>query len=170
MATLNDRAYSFYSDEASPLFKAGRTFRSFKKLNIPGNSTYVVKIVLPSPVYFTKFDLSVASSTLDVETVSGGTEGGTFNDSWPLIKLNLTKPTPYAVQTSLVGGGTHTGGTVIDYSGVKTDGNATRGSSIIERDESIRGVAAGTYYWRFINRTADVLTGSVKVEWEEPIL
>lgn len=167
MATVNDLAYGFYSHEPSPRFKEGRTFRSFKKLNIPGNGIYVVKIVLPVPVYFTRFDLAVDSSTVEVETVSGGVEGGTFSEILPTIKLNLTQPTPYVVKTSLTAGGTLTGGSVIDITRQKTDGNATRGSSVIQDDTSIRGIAAGTYYWRFNNLSTDPVLGTVKIEWEE---
>lgn len=167
MATLNDSAYRYYNGEPSPAFKSGKTFRTFLELAVPSNGVQVIKIVLPVPVYFRKFDIAVDASTIKIETVVGGTEGGSYSTILPGIKLNLTQPTAYAPQTVLSTGGTLTGGSVIDIVRQKTDGNATRGSSIIQNDESVRGIAAGTYYWRISNLTTDVATGTIKAEWEE---
>lgn len=167
LPTLNDSAYGFYNREPSPRFLDGKTFRAFKLLKIPGNTTYVVKLVLPVPVYFTKFDVALDASTVEIETVSGGTEGGLSQEGWSRIKMNRARPTSYLAKTEITAGGTHTGGTTIDVVRIKTDGNATRGASVIQNDGSIRGIAAGTYYWRFVNKTADEALGTVKIEWEE---
>lgn len=170
MATksLNDAAYAFYLREGAPTaFELGQSFRSFKLLSIPGTSTYTVKIVLPKPVYFTRFDIAIDSGIVQVETIIGGVSGGTFSETLPVIKLNLATPTIYTPTTVLTAGGTLTGGTVIDIVRQKTDSNATRATSVIQDDRQVRGIAAGTYYWRFNNLSNDVLNGTVKVEWEE---
>lgn len=167
MPTLNDAAYKFLNQRNVNGFTEGRTFRSFKALNIAGSGVYVVKIVLPKPVLFTGFDIAIDSGTLQVETVSGGTAGGTFAETLPIIKTNLAVATTFTPTTVLTAGGTLTGGTVIDITRQKTDGNATRASSVIQNDSQTRGIAAGTYHWRFTNLSSDAVTGTVKILWEE---
>lgn len=164
MQTLNDAIYKSLTQDP---FKDGRTFRSFKVLDIEASGTYVVKIVLTKPVIFTRFDIVIDSGTLQVETLTGGTPGGTFAENLPRIKTNLTTTTPHVSTTTLTAGGTHTGGTIIDVVRQKADGNATRSSSVIHADNEVRGVAAGTYHWRFTNLSTDAVSGTVKILWEE---
>lgn len=167
--TMNDNVASLARGNPPYYFRNGRTFRSFKELNIAASGSYVVKIVLPVPVYFTGFDINIESGQLKVETVSAGTPGGTFAETLPVIKTNLTAPTDYVVQTALTAGGTHTGGTVIDVVRLKTNNNLNQGTSVIIPDQGIRGIAAGTYHWRFTNlSTTDAVTGTVKIMWTEP--
>lgn len=167
MTTVNDAAFTFLTKANVDGFSEGRTFRSFKVLNIPASSTYVVKITLPKPVLFTGFDITIDSGTLQVDTVAGGASGGTFAETLPIIKTNLTTPTAHVPTTVLTAGGTHTGGTVIDSVRQKADGNATRSSSVIQSDTQVRGIAAGTYHWRFNNLSTDAITGTLKILWEE---
>lgn len=165
-----DLWYRITKQDTKLTFLNGRSFRSFKELNIPSTGTYVVKIVTTVPVYFTGFDIAIDSGFLKIETVVGGTAGGTFSETYPIIKTNLATATPYVSTTSLTAGGTLTGGTVIDVIRQKTDGNATRAVSVISGDEHLRGIAPGTYYWSFTNLGNDAVTGTVRILWEEPEL
>ena len=167
MATLNDSMSKYFERASISRFEDGRTFRSFKELNIAGSATYVVKIVVPVPVLFTGFEVATVSGSLKVETVAAGTPGGTFSETLPIFKSNLTKVTPYVGKAVLTAGGTHTGGTVIDVIRIKADGNQTRASNVIQRDAELRGIAPGTYHWRFINLDTTAVVGTVKILWEE---
>lgn len=165
----NDNAAAITKGDPPYYFRVGRTFRSFKELNIAASGTYVIKIVLPAPVYFTGFDINIESGQLKIETVSGGTAGGTFAETLPIIRTNLAVPNSYVVQTALTAGGTITGGTTIDVVRLKTNNNLNQSTSVIIPDEGIRGIAAGTYYWRLTNLSAaDTITGTLKAQWSEP--
>ena len=69
---INDNIAAAFKGDPSYYFRNGRTFRTFKELNIAASGTYVIKIVLPAPVYFTGFDINIESGQLKVETVTGG--------------------------------------------------------------------------------------------------
>ena len=166
---INDNIAAVFKGDPSYYFRNGRTFRTFKELNIAASGTYVIKIVLPAPVYFTGFDINIESGQLKIETVTGGTAGGTFAETLPVIRTNLTVPNSYVVQTALTAGGTITGGTTIDVVRLKTNNNLNQGTSVIDPDEGIRGIAAGTYHWRLTNLSAtDAIAGTLKVLWTEP--
>lgn len=167
--TLNDNFAAYVRGEPSQLFRQGRTFRSFKELAIPASGSYVVKIVLPAPVYFTGFDINIESGQLKIETVSGGTAGGTFAETLPIIRTNLTAPSAYVLQTALTAGGTITGGIVIDVVRLKTNNNLNQGTSVLNPDAGLRGIAAGTYHWQLTNlSTTDAIAGTMKINWTEP--
>jgi hypothetical protein len=150
-------------------FFDGREFRTFKELNIPGSGSYVVKVVAPINVILFGLIADIEAGHLRMETVVGGTEGGSFSETLPIFKRNNMSTAPaYTGQVVLTAGGTHTGGTVIDVLRLKTNNISGQASSVgnVEGDE--RGVAANTYYFRFTNLSAsDVITGTFRARWEE---
>lgn len=166
--SINDLTYAFMR-AGDGQFSTGRSFRTFKELNIPSAGVYVIKIVVPQNVILSHLQVALVSGSMRLETLVGGTEGGTFAESLPKIKINNMAGSPVYVPTvSLTAGGTHTGGTVIDVIRVKSDTNIGRASSVSAAENEYRGIAPGTYYWRFTNLNTDVVAGTFKSEWSEP--
>ena len=101
-------------DVAQTSFFEGREFRSFIELSIAQGATQVVKVV--SPVDFVLFQqsLTVDAGGIRFAAVTGGTEGGSFSTSLPVIGKNrmTDRPLPYYdAQLTMATGGTHSGGT-----------------------------------------------------------
>lgn len=147
-------------------FFAGREFRTFKEWEVATTSSYVIKAVVPINIILFELNVQIEEGSVRIETVSGGTAGGTFSESLPIFATNnmSEKPQPaYVNAVTLTAGGTHTGGTVLDVLRAKASGNsnfsASVGSSIAER-----GVSANTYYFR-ITLTAAI--GTFKARFEE---
>jgi len=152
-------------------FFAGREFRTFRRLNITAGTMVVLKAVVPVNVVLFGLEAGIYQGLLDIETVVGGTEGGSFSETLPILPRNSMseRPTPfYTPVVVLTAGGTHTGGTVIDALVVKAADNSNFADSVgsVEGDE--RGIGAGTYYFRVqaIAGNGDVL-GVFKARWEE---
>lgn len=154
-------------DPAQTSFFEGREFRTFKEWNSSTTGTYVVKVVVPINIILFDLAISIDSGEVRVETLVGGTEGGTFSEILPVIPANTmtSRPTPlYAPQVVLTAGGTHTGGAVLDVLRAKTADNSNFASSVGARPSDERGVAANTYYFRI---TLSSVTGTFKARWEE---
>ena len=155
-------------DVGEPSFFGGRQFRTFKELNIGLGATYVVKAVVPLNIILYGLDLTLITGEIKLETVAGGTEGGSFSETLPIFPRNTMseRPTPlYTPQTVLTAGGTHTGGTVLDLLWTKTADNAQFASSVGQVPGDERGVGAGTYYFRL--NAIIAATGTFKARWEE---
>lgn len=152
-------------------YKQGRAYRTFKELNIPASGTYVIKIVVPSSgATLRKLSTAVDQGYLKLETISGGTEGGSYSETLPRIRRNMLPRSPVRLPlVTLTAGGTQTGGTVIDVVSIKSDTNTNRAVSVGSTDDDDRGVAPGTYYWKFTNlSSADAIVGTFKAQWTEP--
>lgn len=151
-------------------FFAGREFRTFYRLNITAGATVVLKAVVPINVILFGLEANIYQGLLDIETVVGGTEGGTFTPL-PIFPRNTMseRPSPvYAPVVTLGAGGTHTGGTVLDALVVKAADNSNFAASVGAQSQDERGVGAGTYYFRLtaVAGQGDVL-GTFKARWEE---
>lgn len=149
-------------------FFAGREFRTFKDFSISNGATYVVKFV--SPVNFFLFDLSftLISGEVKMTTATGGTEGGSFAETLPVIARNTMseRPTPvYEADCVLTAGGTHTGGTVLDIVWGKVTDNSNKVASSDTLTNAETGFAAGTYYFRL--NALSTATGVLHLRWEE---
>lgn len=154
-------------DVAQTGFFAGREFRTWKEWTAATTATYVVKIV--SPVNYILFELiaDIEEGSLRCETVIGGTEGGTFAETFFIVGTNnmSSRPTPfYTPQLVATAGGTLTGGTVVDVFRAKTSGNTNKASSVGGGGGSERGIPAGTSYLRF---TLSGVIGTMSTRWEE---
>lgn len=152
-------------------YKQGRAYRTFKELNIPASGTYVIKIVVPaSGATLRKLSTAIDLGYLKLETIAGGTEGGTYSETLPRIRRNLLPRAPVRLpEVTMTAGGTQTGGTVIDVIRSKADTNTNRAISVGASDDDDRGVAPGTYYWKFTNLSStDAITGTFKAQWTEP--
>jgi hypothetical protein len=152
-------------------FFGGREFRTFRRLNITAGTSVVVKAVVPVDIVLFGLEANIYQGLLDIETVVGGTEGGTFSETLPIFPRNTMseRPAPlYTPVVTLAAGGTHTGGTVLDPLIVKAADNSNFAASVGLASSDERGVGAGTYYFRLsaVSGQGDVL-GTFKARWEE---
>jgi hypothetical protein len=153
-------------------FFDGTEFRTFRRLNgITAGSTLVVKAVVPINIVLQALTTNIYQGALDIETVVGGTEGGTFSETLPIFPANTMdeRPTPlYTPQVVLTAGGTHTGGTVLDVLVNKAADNANFSGSVGALTDDSRGIGANTYYFRIqALATYGDLLGTFKARWEE---
>lgn len=155
-------------DVGEPSFFDGRQFRTFKRFDIALSAVYVIKAVVPVNVILYGLDLNLVSGEIRLETMAGGTEGGTFSETLPIFPRNTMteRPTPiYTPTVVLTAAGTHTGGTTLDELWVKTADNSNFRSSVGQAPGDERGVGPGTYYFRLNGIAAS--TGIFKARWEE---
>lgn len=152
-------------------FFAGREFRTFKELNIAASATYVVKAIVPINTILFGLSVSIESGHLRLATVAGGTPGGTFSETLPVLGRNnmSERPTPfYTPQVVLTAGGTLTGGTEIDVIRLKVNNNTNQAVTVGAEGGDERGVAAATYHFRLQNLSAsDAILGVFSARWEE---
>lgn len=159
-------------DLAQTGFFTGREYRSFKELNIAAAAIYVIKVVVPMNVILLGLELEVDDGWARMATLVGGFEGGVYGETLPKLNRNNMAVGPdreavIASQLLITAGGTHTGGTELDVIRLRTStatGSATT-VGLAANDE--RGIAAGTYYFRFTNLGAGAITGMFRVRWEE---
>lgn len=151
-------------------FFAGREARTFRELAIPTGNTIVVKAVVPLNIILFGLSVFLTDGAVKVETMVGGTEGGTFSETLPIFPRNTMteRPTPFYVpQVVLTAGGTHTGGTVLDVLYAATSGIGSQAASVGVETGDERGVGAGTYYFRITASGSATATGVFKARWEE---
>lgn len=149
-------------------FFAGREFRTFKEFNLTAGNLYVIKVI--ANVNTILFDLSISLVNGDIKlyTIVGGTEGGTFSETLPVLPRNTMteRPTPYYTpQNTIVAGGTLSVGTTIDLVWLKTTDNTNKATNISDSFNSERGVSPGTYYFKIEAITNS--SGVIQARWEE---
>jgi hypothetical protein len=184
MSFTSDRAGGFgrlRTDVSRTSFFEGREFRTYKELDIAASATYVMKIVVPTNIILYGLAVAIDSGWVRIGGYAGGTEGGTYSETLPMFAINGMSAggdnrrtdyngnnTTYTRQLVMTAGGTHTGGIELDVSRVKVSGNSNASSTVGEAGLDERGVAAGTYYFRFLNLSAmDAITGVFRMRWEE---
>ena len=153
-------------------FFAGRQARCFREFNIAAGATLVLKIVVPVDTILLQQSVELDSGSIRITNLVGGTEGGTFSETLPVIgKNNMTeRPTPFYVpQIVFTTGGTHTGGTALDIHRVVAATATAQQSTVgnIVGDE--RGVAPNTYYVTYENFGSGAATGTLWFIWEERV-
>lgn len=148
-------------------FFAGREFRTFREFDTPFTGTFVVKVVIPVDIIVFSLGAEIDQGYLRMETVIGGTEGGSFAEALPIRSRNTMAESPqppYQAQVQITAGGTLSGGVTQDVLRLKTDTNTNRSFSIGQLSSSERGVGAATMYLRL---TATDMTGVLRGWWEE---
>jgi hypothetical protein len=145
-------------------FFAGREFRTYYEFT----TDTVFKIVVPINTILWFLGINLLSGEVRLETVAGGTEGGTFSTVLPIFGRNnmSERPEPfYTPQVVISAGGTHTGGTILDVLRNKTSDNSNFAGAVGVNSSDERGVAAATYYFRLT--VTGTTSGTLKVNWEE---
>ena len=162
-------------DPGQTSFFEGREFRTFKELNVPPLTTYVIKIVVPVDIVFTQFDSAIELGHMRLASMVGGTEGGSFSETLPIFKRNNMAVGPNkrydpSTMLSFTAGGTHTGGTELDVVRVKASSQQVQSTTVGSNAGDERGVGIGTYYFRIQNLHAtDALIGMIHASWEERV-
>lgn len=147
-------------------FFKGREFRSFYEFSVPSTQTAVIKVVAGVDTIVQQFITDLWTADARIELVTGGTEGGTFSTSLPVLRCN-GMVTDYNSAVTLAVGGTHTGGTVQDFIQLYAVDNPAKGSAVESSNDSVLGFPAGTFYIRIQNINSVTATGVFKARWEE---
>lgn len=157
-------------DDDDTQFLNGRQARTFREFSIPTGQTLVLRITVPINLDLLEQSVELDAGSLRITNASGGTPGGTFSETLPVIgKNNRTdRPTPlYVPQVTFEAGGTHTGGFIFDIhravAATATAQQRTVGNVIGDK----RGVAPNTYYVRYENIGNGTATGTLWFIWEE---
>lgn len=149
-------------------FFDGREFRTFRRIAIASSGTLVIKAVVPVDTILFGFRVDMVDGWADVETRVGGSEGGAFSETLPVIGRNTMSSAPiYAAQNALTAGGTHTGGVVLDAFAARSAGATAQASSVGAGLMDERGIPAGTYYFVITNPGSGTNAGIVQAFWEE---
>lgn len=164
-------------DAAQTSFFEGREFRTFKELDVAAGATYVLKVVTPVDLILNSLEVFIDGGEIRVGTYVGGTEGGTFSETLPIIPANrmASRRTGYGgvggyydPQVVITAGGTHTGGTELDVIRLNSSSGG-QAASVGSAPFDERGVSAGTYYFRLTNAGGQSTTGTFKARWEERV-
>lgn len=150
-------------DQAQTGFFEGKEFRTYYEFN----AARVFKIVVPVNTIVWQIAVNLLEGECKLETVVGGTEGGTFTPVTVFPRNNMTdRPLPYYTNQVLVSsGGTQTGGTVLDVLLNRTANNANFAQSVGSSSGDERGVAPNTYYFRLT--VTGTTRGNLRFWWEE---
>jgi hypothetical protein len=155
-------------DVGQTSFFAGREFRTYKELNIANGATYVIKSVVPKNIILLGLQLVIDDGWVRLSTHAGGTEGGTYSETLPLIRANTMIGTPVITPaTVLTAGGTQSGGTELDVIRLKTVNGTGSAISVGSISASERGIAPGTYYFKFQNLGTGAIQGMFNARFEE---
>jgi hypothetical protein len=139
-------------DEGSTGFFLGRETRAyFEFVDKAASAVRVFKVVSPVDFILLAQRVTLDSGAMRVSAWVGGTEGGTFNVSVPVILKNRMsgRPTPsYVPQMSITTGGTYnkTGGTELDLLRIRSATQNTNAVNVGAGGDDYRGLPAGTYY------------------------
>jgi len=149
-------------------FDAGKEFRSFFEFSLGNAEQIVIKAVVPVNVLLKHIETVLVEGQIKLETLVGGTEGGTYSVTVPIFNRNnmAIRPMPlYTTQVSLTSGGTHTGGVILDVLLNRTSAGATAIATVGTMFSDERGVAPNTYYFKITAQAAAI--GVFKIRWEE---
>lgn len=173
---MTDGGYGDYRrlrvDVGQTGFFAGREFRTIYEFSIATGATQVIKIVSDCDTIIQMFAAELQTAELRVELLFGGTEGGTFATALSIFKTNtMSSSSNYIKQVSMMTGGTHTGGTLVDLLLLKSgDGTSASKDAITSATESLPvGFPAGTYYIKLINTDGATANGVFRARWEERV-
>lgn len=151
-------------------FFAGREFRTWKELSLTLGEVYVVKAVVPVNIILFSNVLNLITGEVKMHTSVGGTEGGSYSESLPVLPRNTMTERPSPVYTpvvTLTAGGTLADETNIDLVWVKTADNSNFAGNVGGSLGEERGVAANTYHFKLTAVTA--ATGVWSAWWEERV-
>lgn len=157
-------------DVAQTGFFEGREFRTFKEFSIATGASYVVKFVCPIDFILFQQSIVIDDGAIKMTATVGGTPGGVFSDTLPIIGKNqmVKRPLPYYTPvTTITAGGTVTGGTVVEIIRVMAAGATAQRQTVGGSQSDERGLAAGTYIIELANVGTGTATGVYSIVWEE---
>ena len=146
-------------------FEAGFMFRAWDEFSIADNTVKVYKIVSTKNVVLTAFEVLLETEAVDVELVTGGTEGGTFSQGVTVQQTNNMSTVPTRTSgITINAGGTHTGGTVSEKFHVDS---SKHGLLQLAPGNATYGFSAKTYYIRITQIGNTSALGFLRLLWEE---
>lgn len=151
-------------------FFSGKEARTFREFSIGTGTSLVLKFVVPINVILQQQGIELDSGSVRITNTVGGTPGGTFSETLPVIlKNNMSdRPTPfYAAQVVVTAGGTITGATVLDVHRVVAATATAQQSTVGNVVGDERGIAANTYHVIYENFGTGSATGTLFFIWEE---
>lgn len=159
-------------DQGEPGFWEGRQFRIAYEfdLDVSASELIFIRVTFGTDVILTKSELNLDQGGVKYSLVAGGTPGGTWSNSVPVIPKNTMSGTPaYTSQAAVDTGGTVTGGTISPVYRIRTATGTSARSSGVSTTNDPRGFAAGTYYLRIEQLVGvnDDCLGILNLEWEE---
>lgn len=142
-----------------------RSYFFFHEYTLAASAVEIVKVVITGDTVMRRFDIKLMAGQARIEIVSGGTEGGTFGTTVPILPINgMSTAETRATGTTVTAGGTLTGGTTLDLF-LMDFTNQSAGGSVGEAFSI--GFSAGTYYIRVTNTDNSEITGLIKALWRE---
>lgn len=145
-----------------------RQYFMFHEFSVASAGTEVVKVVITGDTVMNAFSIKLMSSSARITITTGSTEGGTYNQTVPVLPVNgMSTAVPRASTTTITSGGTATNGNVMDLFLVNTGDNANQSSGITSGEAFAIGFPAGTYYIRVTNTGNSTAAGLVKALWTE---
>lgn len=157
-------------EEGHTSFFAGREFRTYYEFNLATGASVTFKVVVAVNIILEGFVVDLVGGSLKVESLTGGTEGGTFSTVLPIMARNsmTERPTPlYTPQVAISAGGTVSGATVLDVFRLQTSGQGAQAGSVGTAGDDGRGIGPGTYYIRLSASGTDNTVGVTRLRWEE---
>ena len=149
-------------------FFSGHEARTFYEFSIASGATQVIKVVSATNTIVQNLSVELELAAIRLELRVGGTEGGTFNTALPILKTNtMTEQSGYTPQVTMNGGGTHTGGTLVDVLTAVSGANPNKSVASGASENLPQGFAAGTFYIKLINTDGATATGIFRARWEE---
>lgn len=149
-------------------FFAGREGYTFHKFSILSGASQVIKVVSSVDSILQMFGANLNLASLDIELVSGGTEGGSFSTPLPVLRTNqMSTASDYALTTTMAVGGTHTGGTTLNILQLRAGSPATQAMEQTASNDLPYGFPAGIYYIKLINVDGATADGVFRARWEE---
>lgn len=178
VTSTEDGFRRFRVDVGQTGFFEGREFRMVRKLVVAAATPQVFRFTCP--VDFILFEQTLNVSVGDLEFYAyrsdQGTPGGTFTalPVPPIAKNTSATFRPYsgvryAAQAALAQGGTFTPTNpqvYADYDRAKTSGATAQQTSVSGGNDSVRFLAAGTYYL-VITSLSGTSEGRYAIAWEE---
>lgn len=157
-----------FVEDGNSAFYQGRQYFTFSEYSIAQGAVGVYRIVLTQDVIMRDFFVLLTVSNANVEIVSGGTAGGTFNNTLTIQSTNNMLRTPVrASTTTMTYGGTLTGGTVLDKFVLISGNNLNQAIGGLGGEQFPVGFPPGTYYVRITNTGSTTATGLFKARWTE---
>lgn len=168
---LGQRSNRYKVESELGSFWAGTQFRAFKEITLAAAGTYVLKMMRPVDIVIRGFAMHVNTGEMRCEIYRGATFSGTFSDTIQVIPKCefLDLPTPiYQPQSTIVGGGSISGGTLFDLMHVKTAGASGQASTVQDSDENLIGAPANSVGgYKFLNPGNSTGTCIFSIWWEE---
>lgn len=160
----------FRVDVGEAGFFEGRQMRTFREFSIATGTTLTLRFIVPINVILLVQGVELDDGSLRITNQAGGTPGGTFSETLPIIPKNTMteRPTPlYTPVVEVTAGGTISGATILDIHRIVAATATAQQSTVGNIVGDDRGIGAGTYYVTYENLGAGTATGTLFFIWEE---